>query len=603
MIGGGVTAALGVKELFGGGGQDVEDVMSDTRQTQYNEQQLQQLKELVETTDKEVLENIFGRETSQQLQEQVQRSFGTQATDTRTSQEESTTAQTDQNTLTELLQNMQQSVTEQQSQAQNQQQNQQTSTEEQSVLNQLQNVLTQTDQTQQESTEQTSSTTGTQTEEQQQTVQRGDAGTQQALSQLQQQLSGGTDVSGAMDAAIARVLESGAPAIANITGRSGTFNNSMQAIAQGKLMEEAARSAAGIQLDQDARTNEQLLQAIQAGQAGTETSTGTGTTQTAQQQQMQQLLDAVTQGRESTATDTQQQQQTSTVQDMLSQLLGQTDTTSSQQTDQTTSSTEQTQMSQLQDMFTQMFGSERANTRTTQNTSTATETTTEATSEQQRQASESIESAQTESTDQTQRGYSDAWKDIAGETDPYGSGILDTLFAGGNASGISVLGELLNAANGVDGEIPMPGGNSGRPNGGSGEYLGPGPGANPSPNPGMGGPQMGARNEVPGTSGGGTPAGEFNIINAGRINPSVPSNTMGSQSPNGQQYFTTPVGGRGVKPPTSSTSPMPGNITGGQATASALRDSVYDQNGVRINDNGLPTDDPLSALLAGDGLI
>lgn len=329
MIGGGVTAAIGVKELLGGGPK-ASDALTDSRTTQYDEQQMQQLREIFETTDKEVLEQIFGKDQSQQIQEQF------------------------------------------------------------------------TDQ--QQDTERTTSTTGTEQQVQENTVQRGDAETQDALAQLQQQLGQGTDTSGAMDAAIAKVLESGSPALADIGNNSGTYGSSNQALFQAELANKASRSAAEVGLNQQAQDNQQLLQAIQAGQQGTETSTGTGTTETSQQQQMQEL------------------------QSLLSNVFGQTDTTS--------------------------------------------------TSEQTREAEESTESTTKDNTDQTTRAISDSWTDVKSESEPFGDGILNSLVSGGNADGISVLGELINAAGGAGGELDMPGGNSGRPrdSGSGGGYAGGGGG-------------------------------------------------------------------------------------------------------------------------------
>lgn len=103
------------------------------------------------------------------------------------------------------------------------------------------------------------------------TVTRGDEATREALSGVIGDLQGGTDAGAAMDAAISRVLRSGAPGVSNVLTQTGGFDNTTAALLQNDLINRAAESAAGIQLQQDRLDREQLLQAIATGQAGTET--------------------------------------------------------------------------------------------------------------------------------------------------------------------------------------------------------------------------------------------------------------------------------------------------------------------------------------------
>jgi hypothetical protein len=104
-----------------------------------------------------------------------------------------------------------------------------------------------------------------------QQVVRGAPGTQEALEALTAELGAPTDVAAAQDAAIARVLRSGAPAVSNVLAQSGGFDNTTAALLQQDLINRAAESAATIGLQEETRRREQLLAAIEAGQAGAET--------------------------------------------------------------------------------------------------------------------------------------------------------------------------------------------------------------------------------------------------------------------------------------------------------------------------------------------
>jgi 3-dehydroquinate dehydratase len=222
--------------------------------------------------DKDVAEEIFGSETLQQLQQSV-------------SQQE-----------------QQQSTTGQQSQQQQQEQQQQTNTE--------QSTTGQTDTTSQQQQETTT------------TTQLGDDLTRQRLADVMNTLGGGSSADDAMDVAMQQVLRSGAPAIANVGNRSGTFGSTAEAQMQNDLITKAAEAGTTARLDQQNTEMNQLLQAIQAGQQGTAIETGTGTTT----------------GQESTSSQQQMQQ----MQDMLSSLFGQTDTTTQQDSTSSTQTSEET---------------------------------------------------------------------------------------------------------------------------------------------------------------------------------------------------------------------------------------------------------------------
>jgi 3-dehydroquinate dehydratase len=240
----------------------------DYRNTQFTDEQSSQLSEMLSSMDKDVAEEIFGTETLQQLQQSVSQ--------------------------------QQQSTTGQQSQQQQQEQQQQTSTD--------QTTQGQTDTTSQQQQETTT------------TTQLGDEQTRQRLSDVLNTLGGGSSADDAMDVAMQQVLRSGAPAIANVGNRSGTFGSTAEAQLQNDLITKAAEAGTTARLDQQNTEMNQLLQAIQAGQQGTATEVGTGTTT----------------GQEST----QSQQQMQQMQDLVSSLFGQTDTTTQQ--DSTTQTSEET---------------------------------------------------------------------------------------------------------------------------------------------------------------------------------------------------------------------------------------------------------------------
>lgn len=154
-------------------------------------------------------------------------------------------------------------------------------------------------------------------------ITRGTETGQDALEQLIAELGGaGTDTGAAVDAAIRRVLESGAPQISNVLTQSGSFNNTTAALLQNDLITRAADAAAGIDLQQQNVQTQQLLDAITAGQAGTETTSQdleeavrgettatealTGTTETAQETDREAATDTTRTGEEQTTTTEQE---------------------------------------------------------------------------------------------------------------------------------------------------------------------------------------------------------------------------------------------------------------------------------------------------------
>lgn len=142
-----------------------------------------------------------------------------------------------------------------------------------SIQSMLSQINTRNQSISNEQAKQTSEETGAQTG----SVNRGDASTQNALQSLL--TGGGVDSSAAMDAAMQRVLRSGAPAIANSANNAGAFNSTVQAQLQNDLTTKAAEASAGVQLQQDNTNRQALLDAIRAGQSGTEASTAINKTQ------------------------------------------------------------------------------------------------------------------------------------------------------------------------------------------------------------------------------------------------------------------------------------------------------------------------------------
>jgi hypothetical protein len=103
------------------------------------------------------------------------------------------------------------------------------------------------------------------------TVTRGSSGAEASLESI---ISGGSAIDGgaAIDAAIQRVLESGAPAIANAGNRAGSFDSTVTAQLQNDLVSQAARAGAEVDIQQQNQNLDRVLQAIDASQAGSEVS-------------------------------------------------------------------------------------------------------------------------------------------------------------------------------------------------------------------------------------------------------------------------------------------------------------------------------------------
>lgn len=153
-------------------------------------------------------------------------------------------------------------------------------------------------------------------------------GTDESTAAINAILSGANQPDGeaAIQASIARVLESGAPAIANVGNRAGSFDSTVAAQLQNDLALDAARAGAETDLQQQNTNTQNILAAIQAAQAGTEgqaqseIGTETGTVDTTQ--------------------DTTNQQSTNTT--------DQTDSTETSDSTTSTDVTETTQTSQSQ---------------------------------------------------------------------------------------------------------------------------------------------------------------------------------------------------------------------------------------------------------------
>lgn len=197
------------------------------------------------------------------------------------------------------------------------------------IAEQIVNETRRQQQEQQTSTDQT--TTGQTTGTEERTTTRGNETTNQALNTLIGNLS--SDNSGAAQSAVQaqvdRILREGSPAISNVLANSGGFDNTNAAILQNDLITKAAEAGASLQLAQDNTQRQQLLEAIAAGQVGTETSEA----QTSEQQQeiLQQLQNLV-----NNVTDESTQESSST-------------TTNEQTTQQETSAQQQTQEQQTQE--------------------------------------------------------------------------------------------------------------------------------------------------------------------------------------------------------------------------------------------------------------
>ena len=103
-------------------------------------------------------------------------------------------------------------------------------------------------------------------------------GTDSGRATLDSIIGGGANINGgaAVDAAIARVLQSGAPVVAAAGNRAGAFDSTVGAQLQNDLITKAGQAGATVDLQQKNTNLDRILQAITSGQAGTEVTTGTG---------------------------------------------------------------------------------------------------------------------------------------------------------------------------------------------------------------------------------------------------------------------------------------------------------------------------------------
>jgi hypothetical protein len=121
--------------------------------------------------------------------------------------------------------------------------------------------------------EQAVNTTGSTDGTKQAEVTRGDAVTQQALSQLTSQLSGGArDTSSAVQALMSQIIRDGNEEVNDSAAATGTFDSTTTELLRNDLNLKAAQAGAVMQLDEAARNDQMLLEAISKGQAGTEQS-------------------------------------------------------------------------------------------------------------------------------------------------------------------------------------------------------------------------------------------------------------------------------------------------------------------------------------------
>jgi hypothetical protein len=242
------------------------------------------------------------------------------------------------------------------------------------------------------------------------TTQRGNAESQQALSQLIGQLGGGgADASAAVSALMSQILREGQGGINDTVANSGTFDSTTEALLKNNLNVKAAEAGAGLQLQEQARNQELLLQAITAGQSGTEATTQ----QTSEQQQVQEALAAITSNQQLTSTGT-------------------TSTESQQQSVDGSTSNQSSAVGSVSDI-----GSVIAQTAIDQNTSTQQDT----------QGTEQIDGTTTSTETQNQQNISDQFQNPGDAVKVPTMGALGQLLATGgvNAGTPEGQGALVNA--------------------------------------------------------------------------------------------------------------------------------------------------------------
>lgn len=123
------------------------------------------------------------------------------------------------------------------------------------------------------------------------TISRGNELNQAALDNLTAQLATTRpDVQAAIQSLMAQTMRDGQGQINDTVAQSGTFDSTTEALLRNDLNVKAAEAGAQLQLQQGNVQNEQLLQAILAGQQGTERSNQL----TSEQQQMLEAIQANT---------------------------------------------------------------------------------------------------------------------------------------------------------------------------------------------------------------------------------------------------------------------------------------------------------------------
>jgi hypothetical protein len=154
-------------------------------------------------------------------------------------------------------------------------------------------------------------------------ITRGSAASAEALQGI---IQGGNQPSGgaAIQAAIDRVLRSGAPVVAGAGNRAGAFDSSVGGQLRNDLIIKAAEAGALVDLQQQNTNTQNLLAAVASSQAGQEV---TATDQTAQQETQQATATdqaSTTQSQQATQQQQQQAQQQQTQQQTTTQQQEQT---------------------------------------------------------------------------------------------------------------------------------------------------------------------------------------------------------------------------------------------------------------------------------------